>query len=268
MSLFNRFRGGDAEESEPGVQSLHRIMERAASDSSIEASDALIHSLLGAELWTVEVGGTTRPSTSGGVEVRIGRTRDLEVFFPVGTTKARLIAWGGLEPGDTLVRAPFRVLAERARASGAYSLVINPGTVPMGRIAGPALATVADGGIPDSADPGAKATVKSDQIGPIERIDIHSLPSGLNDAAVAAVRAEATVEAASLVLRSLGIGRAYVLLVVVNGEIDRSSLGDRLARRVSPFIGEPNYFLVEHVLADDPRLTHPDRAIVLISGQR
>jgi hypothetical protein len=263
MNLF-RSRGGDAEEREPGVRSLHRIMERAANEPSLAASNDLIRSLMEAELWTIEIADVAHPSATGGVEVRIGRTRDGEVFFPVGTTKARLIAWGGLEPGDMLVRAPFRVLAGRARASGAYSLVINPGSVPMGRIAGPALATVADGGIPDAADPGAKATVKTDQLGPIDRIDIHSLPPGMADAAVAALRAETTVEAASLVQRSLGMGRAYVLLVVVNSETVRSALADELARHVSPFIGERDYVLVEHVLATDPRLTHQDRAIVLI----
>jgi hypothetical protein len=126
------------------------------------------------------------------------------------------------------------------------------------------LATFADGGIPDSAAPDHLVKVRPDQQGPIESFDIDTLPAGLLDAAIKATLAEPQIAGASLVVRAFGEGRLFVILTVVADDADRHALTDRLADQVVGLIGGTNYFAVEYVARDDPRLADPGRAAVLI----
>jgi SseB protein N-terminal domain len=274
MRLLDRLMGGDEEERAPDVRSLHAAMTKAADHPSPEANAALFARLAEAYLWTVTVGqppslerltAQARLSGHADMEFRAGRTDDGETYFPTATTRRRLARSGLGQPGDAMVRLPFQFLADAAR-QGLDTLVINPGTVPFGHIAAPALATFADGGIPHPAAPDRLAKVRPDRQGPLEPLDADTLPAGLLDAAIVATSAEPGIVAASLVVRSLGGGRVFVILAVVIGDIDRNALNDRLGDRVVGLIGHANYFAVEYVAEKDPRLNDPKRAAILIAG--
>jgi SseB protein N-terminal domain len=272
MSLLDRLMGGDKDERSPHVRSLHAAMTRAAEHPSPDATAELYPMLAQSRLWTITVGqpasldrlmAQARLSGRADIDFRAGRTQDGETFLPAGTTRQRLVRSGLGQPGDAMVQAPFWFLAFAARR-GLDALVINPGTVPFGHIVGPELATFADGGIPDPAAPDRKLKVRPDQLGPIATLDIDTLPAGLLDGLINATRAEPQVSGASLVVRALGDGRVFVVLGVVAEDADRRALTDRLADEVAGLIGGTNYFAVEYVARDDPRLLDVERAAVLI----
>lgn len=272
MKLLDRLKGGDGDERLPEVRLLHATMTRAADHPSPEANSALYSALAQAHLWTLTAGQPAsherlmaQASLSGHarLEFRAGRTKEGESYLPTATTRQRLIRSGLGQPGDAMVSLPFRFLADAAR-QGLDALVINPGTVPFGHIAGPVLATFADGGIPDPEAPERMLNVRPDQPGPIESLDADALPAGLLDVAVGATRAEPQIACASLVVRVLGEGRVFVILVVAAESVDRQALRDRLAGQIVGLIGGENYFAVEYVARDDPRLDDPGRAAILI----
>ncbi len=273
MRLIDRLTPGDKDERDPDVRAIHAAMANAGDHPSVDSNAALFARLAEAHLWTLTVGtppnlerlaAQARLSGHATMEFRAGRTSEGEAFIPAATTRQRLIRSGLGQPGDSMVRLPLRFLANAARHGGADALIVNPGTIPFGYIAGPALATFADGGIPDPASPDRRANVRPDHMGPIEAIEADSFPVGVLDAATAAVQAETELVAASLVVRSQGSGRMFVILAVASGDADRNALNDRMAGRLVDLIGGANYFAVEYVDQQDPRLTDSERAEVLI----
>jgi SseB protein N-terminal domain len=275
VGLLNRLKGADEEERAPEVRLLHFAMAKAVREPSPEANQVCFTLLAEAELWTMAVGQPPSPERlmaqfqlSGQValEFRAGRTPDGESFLPTATTRRRL-AHGGVQPGDSMVRMPFKVLASLARDCGVDALVVNPGTVPFAHIARPAMLTFADGLVPDPVAPDRVANTRLDALGPLEPLDLDALPPGLLEAATAAVSAEPEIVAASLVVRSVGRARLFVVLAVVVDGVDRRALRDRLPRRLANAVGgEENYSGVEYVAETDSRLTDPQRAVVLLSG--
>jgi hypothetical protein len=195
---------------------------------------------------------------------RAGRTAQGETFLPAATTQQRLIRAGLGQPGDTMLQAPLRFLANAARDAGVDALVINPGTVPFGHLAGPELSIFADGGVPDGAAPDHLAAARPEALGAVEFIDENTFPAGLVGAATVAVRMERQVRGAALVCRSVAGGRVFEILAVGDGVADGRALNDRLAARLTRFIGPEDYFGVEFVAVGDPRLSDPDRAVPLI----
>ena len=273
MKYLDRLLGGDKEERSSDVRALHAALRSAADRPLTEANGAWYLLMAQAQLWTFTVGepasaerlvAQARLSGSAEMSFRASRTRDGETYLPAATTRRRLVRSGLGKPGNSMVRLPFRVLAYAAESGGLDALVINPGTVPFGHVAGPGLTAFADGGIPDPAAPEQRLTVDPDQRGPIESLDMAMLPEGLLDAAKVATRAEPQIAAASLVVCALGRGRLYLVLAVVPDRADQQSLTDRLAARTVDSIDSGNYLAVEYVAPDDPRLADPGRAAVLI----
>lgn len=275
MRLLDRVMGGDEEERSPAVRSLHAAMRRAADHPSAEAYAAFFALLAESHLWTVTAGqqpslerlaAQARLSGHAAMDFRAGRTADGKAYLPATTTRQRLAGLGIGQPGDEMIRASFRFLASAALYGGSDTLIVNPGTVPFASIVGPLLATFADGGIPDSAAPTRLARIKPDALGPLESFELDVLPTGLLEALTSATKAESQITAASLVVRSHGSGRIFVVLALASGHLDRQALNDRLAKQVVDLIGGANYFTVEYVAEDDPRLSDHGRAVVLISG--
>jgi hypothetical protein len=278
MGLLGRLRGDDEDEREPKVRSLHAAMKKAAEAPSPEANAVVFGLLAQAELWALVVGPwpdrenlmkqarLSGPLGDIHLNFRGGHTRDGEDFFPTATTRKRLLRSGLGQPGDSMVHLPFRFLAAGARYGGADTLVVNPGTVPIAVLARAAVFTFADGLIPDVSVPDGKATAKRDHLAPLEPIEADTLPAGLLDVATTSVRAEPAIAAASLVVRSVGEARLFMILAVVVGELDRMKLTDRLMARIIGTIGGDNYAAVEFVAPTDPRLTDPGRGAVLIAG--
>ncbi len=246
-------------------------MTRAAEHPSPEANATLFAQLADAHLWTLTVGPppdserlTAQARLSGFAKMsfRAGRSIEGERFFPAATTSARLRQSGLDQPGDSMTRLPFRLVAHAARESG-LAIAINPGGGPFGHLAPPAVATFADGGIPSAMAPDREATVSLAAREPIAPLATDALPVGLLEAATNAGRAEPDIAAASLVVRPFGEGREFGFLAVLRRPVDEEALTRRLAGQLVGLIGPENYLTVEYVREDDPRLSDLEHATLL-----
>ena len=272
VSVLDRIRGRVADERDPAVRALHAVMTNGADDHASPATSAALFRLLAeSHLWAVVAGSynaerlraQARLSGDARLQFRAGRTSEGETFLPTATTAARLAQAGFAQPGDSLVRFPFRLLAQAARDGGLNALVINPGSVPMAHIAGPGLASFADGALPDPSAPDSRAMIGKATLGPCRPITRESVPAGLVDAAAAALVKELRIARGALVERSIGDGRVFTLLVVASRP--DPALNERVASQLVPFVGAADYVGVECVEPDDPRLADPERAITLLA---
>lgn len=125
-------------------------MNGAADDPSPEKLGALVDGLMQSSLW-VAIEGTYATNQlaigrslagSSPARFRVGRSDEGETFLPTATTRDRLVSSGYPLAGDTLAEFSFEVLAQVAFLAELDCLVINPGSVPFGRIARPLLAEV------------------------------------------------------------------------------------------------------------------------------
>jgi hypothetical protein len=268
--------GDDQHERMPEVQALHEALQATATGSP-DASRALFELLSDSELWILAVppwpaGDRLRQVIASDgptleLTFRSGLTKAGEKFMPTATTTRRLLRSGWAQPGDTTVRAPFRLLARMARDAGMNSLVINPGLEPMFLVSRPTVLSFADGLVPNPKSPDREASANRGQIGPIETIEDGLIPTRLVDAATQAVRSEPTVLAASLIVSSINKARLFVILASAPDEIDQRGLTARLMGHITATTPPEEYLTVEYVSQTDPRLTDLARAAVLLRRQ-
>jgi hypothetical protein len=267
---------GDPEERSADVRLLHEAMRRAAEAPSPGANARVFALLAEAKLWTIAAGGWPQTDQlikgaklSGGnttLAFRGGSAHESDRFTPTATTSRRLLAARIDQPGDELVRLPFRFLARVAREAEMDALVINPGTTPFVRLSRGAIATFADGLLPRPDAPDRVAVAKKDDVGPIQPMRVEELPADLLNVATRAVRDESAVEAASLVLRSINDARVYMLLVAPRDKVDRKALSERLVAHLIGAVGPESYTVVEFVDCEDPRLRDLSHAAVVHRG--
>ena len=272
VGVLNRIRGREPDERDHAVRALHAAMTNGADDRASPATNAAWFRLLAeSQLWAAFVGtydqerllAQARLSGNASLQFRAGRTSEGETYLPAATTTARLARAGFVQPGDSLVRLPFRFLAQAARDGEIDALVVNPGSAPMAHIAGLALASFADGALPDPSAPDSRATIRTTTLGPCHPITRESVPAGLVDAAGAALARELGITRGALVERALGQRRSFTVLVVASRP--DPALGDRVASQLVPFIAAADYIGVERVQPDDPRLADRERAVTLLA---
>jgi SseB protein N-terminal domain len=272
VSVLDRIRGREADGRDPAVRALHTAMTNGADDRASTATNAACFRLLAeSQLWAAFVGtydkerllAQARLSGNASLQFRAGRTSGGETYLPAATTAERLARAGFVQPGDSLVRLPFRFLAQATRDGGIDALVINPGSAPMAHIAGLALASFADGALPDPSAPDSRATIGTAMLGPCHPITRESVPAGLVDAAGAALARELGIARGALVERSLGQRRSFTVLIAASRA--DPVLGDRVASQLVPFLAAADYIGVERVEPDDPRLADRERAITLLA---
>jgi hypothetical protein len=271
MGLLDRLTGGDEEERSPEVRALHDAMARA-SNPSPATNTAFFGLLAKAHLWAITAGpapsiaqldAQARLTGSVSSQFRAGRTQAGEAYLPTATTRKRLLVAAHPQPGDDLIHAPFRYLAVVARYGG-VPIYVNAGTVPFAYVAGPALHSFAAGGIPDPSDPAGKAVMPASRPLIIEPTDEDSVPPAVLDAAIKATQRESSIRVASLVVQSRGESKVSFIVAAVADSSQRDALTERIARQLVDAIGRENYCAVEFVTPDDPRLTDPGRAVVLV----
>ena len=273
MRLVDRFRTrGDPDEQRPDVRALHDAMKRAADGAGGAQGDVYSH-LAHAKLWVYTIGTATDPERlraqadlSGHVTIqfRVGRFSH-GAFIACATTPARLAATGLGQPGDDMMTYPIQLLAWAAR-DGGHEVWVNPGSVPFGVLAGPVLASFADGLVPSAIDPEGQALIRTSHLAATAISTAIDPPAGLVETLAEVLRREPAVRRAVLIEQRLDASRVFMLLVVMD-PTQVAALRERVGRRAAARLSPDDYFALQQVDEADSRLTAGDGSIEALARE-